>query len=217
MNRLLRRLPRALRARGGALPPGAARAATSEIVPAAGLKIDVGVNQGQLVRLARPVEQRVHRRPDHRRRAGQVAEARLCHRQGGRHDDALCRLRAGRGAAQCRGARALRCRPASQQAIRDLVPHSAIAVNAVDDSIVLTGTVYSAADGDDIRRIAARFVKDPKQLINKMKVDAPSQINLRVRVAEVVAHRRQAVRLQLAERIQQRHMSSSASRPACRR
>src|SRR6185437_599941 len=51
--------------------------------------------------------------------------------------------------------------------------------------IVLTGQVYSAADGDDIKQIALRFVHDPKQLIDKMKVDAPTQINLRVRVAEM--------------------------------
>jgi pilus assembly protein CpaC len=72
-----------------------------------------------------------------------------------------------------------------EQAIHDLLPQSAIAVSAVADSLVLTGTVYSASDGDDIKRIAARFVHNPAQLINRLKVDAPNQINLRVRVAEV--------------------------------
>jgi pilus assembly protein CpaC len=72
-----------------------------------------------------------------------------------------------------------------EQAIRELAPHSAVTVNTAADSLVLSGTVYSATDGDDISRIAARFVSDPKQLINKMKVDAPNQVNLRVRVAEV--------------------------------
>jgi pilus assembly protein CpaC len=71
-----------------------------------------------------------------------------------------------------------------QEAIHQMVPHSAISVNALDGSLVLEGTVYSAADGDDVRRVAERFV-DPKQLVNKMKVDTPNQINLRVRVAEV--------------------------------
>lgn len=72
-----------------------------------------------------------------------------------------------------------------QQAIHQLVPRSAISVNSVDDSLVLEGTVYSAAEGDDIRRVAARFLSDPKQLVNNMKLEAPNQINLRVRVAEV--------------------------------
>jgi pilus assembly protein CpaC len=71
-----------------------------------------------------------------------------------------------------------------QEAIHQMVPHSAISVNALDGSLVLEGTVYSAADGDDVRRVAERFV-DPKQLVNKMKVDTPNQVNLRVRVAEV--------------------------------
>src|SRR5690349_9195891 len=70
-----------------------------------------------------------------------------------------------------------------QEAIHQMVPHSAISVNALDGSLVIEGTVYSAADGDDVRRVAERFV-DPKQLVNKMKVDTPNQINLRVRVAE---------------------------------
>ena len=72
-----------------------------------------------------------------------------------------------------------------QQTIRELVPHNAVTVTAVDDSLVLGGTVYSAAAGDNVRRIALSFVPDQKQLINDLKVDAPNQVNLRVRVAEV--------------------------------
>src|SRR5579883_52192 len=72
-----------------------------------------------------------------------------------------------------------------QEAIHKLVPRSAISVSSVDDSLVLEGTVYSAADGDDVKRVAERFLSDPKQLVNKMRVDAPNQVNLRVRVAEV--------------------------------
>ena len=72
-----------------------------------------------------------------------------------------------------------------QEAIHQMVPHSAISVKSLDGSLVIEGTVYSAADGDDVRRVAERFVGDPKQLVNKMRVDTPNQINLRVRVAEV--------------------------------
>ena len=72
-----------------------------------------------------------------------------------------------------------------QQAIHELVPRSAVSVSTVDDSLVLAGTAFSAADAEDVRRLAARFVPDAKQLINKMQVDAPSEVNIRVRVAEV--------------------------------
>jgi pilus assembly protein CpaC len=71
-----------------------------------------------------------------------------------------------------------------QQAIHELTPRSAVNVTSVGDSIVLTGTVYSASEGDDIKHIATRFVAE-KQLLNKLKIDAPNQVNLRVRVAEV--------------------------------
>jgi pilus assembly protein CpaC len=72
-----------------------------------------------------------------------------------------------------------------QEAIHKMVPHSAVSVASIDDSLVLEGTVYSAAEGDDIRRVVERFLPDPKQLVNRMQVDAPNQVQLRVRVAEV--------------------------------
>ncbi len=72
-----------------------------------------------------------------------------------------------------------------EEAIHKMAPRSAVSVESVDDSLVLEGTVYSAAEGDDIRRVAEKFIPDPKQLVNRMKVDAPNQINLRVRVAEI--------------------------------
>ena len=71
------------------------------------------------------------------------------------------------------------------ETIHKLVPRSAVSVSTINDALVLNGTVYSASDADDIRRVAARFVPDPTQLMNKIKVDAPNQIQLRVRVAEV--------------------------------
>ena len=72
-----------------------------------------------------------------------------------------------------------------QRALDQLVPGSKIQVKGVQDSIVLEGKVNSAADGDDIRKIAARYVPDAKQLVNKMQLTAPNQVNLHVRVAEV--------------------------------
>ncbi len=72
-----------------------------------------------------------------------------------------------------------------EEAIHELDPRSAVSVSTVDDQLVLEGTVFSAAEGEDIRRLATRFVADPKQLLNKMRVDAPNQVNIRVRVAEI--------------------------------
>jgi pilus assembly protein CpaC len=71
------------------------------------------------------------------------------------------------------------------ETIHKVAPHSAVSVTTVDDALVLRGTVYSAAEAEDIRRVAARFVPDAALLMNKLKVDQPNQIQLRVRVCEV--------------------------------
>jgi pilus assembly protein CpaC len=72
-----------------------------------------------------------------------------------------------------------------QRAMQQLLPGTSATVRSVNDSIVLEGSVKSAAEGDDLRKIAARYVTDDKQIVNKLKIDAPNQVNLRVRVAEV--------------------------------
>jgi pilus assembly protein CpaC len=72
-----------------------------------------------------------------------------------------------------------------QDAIHELAPRSAVSVSTIGDALVIDGTVHDAAEGDDVRRVAGRYLQDPKQLINRMRVDAPNQINLRVRIAEI--------------------------------
>lgn len=69
--------------------------------------------------------------------------------------------------------------------IRQLHPESDITVSSVGDSVVLDGIVDSASTAENIRRVAARAVGDPKKVMMRVGVDAPTQINLRVRIAEV--------------------------------
>ncbi|HEX3970248.1 MAG TPA: type II and III secretion system protein family protein, partial [Stellaceae bacterium] len=69
--------------------------------------------------------------------------------------------------------------------IRQIDPSGRVQVRAVDDSIVLEGNIKDAGQGDDIRKIAARYVANPTQLVDKLKIDAPNQIDLHVRVAEI--------------------------------
>ncbi|HKT16647.1 MAG TPA: type II and III secretion system protein family protein [Stellaceae bacterium] len=72
-----------------------------------------------------------------------------------------------------------------QAALDQLIPNNAVQVKNVDGELVLTGRVKSPAEAEDARRLARPFVEDDKQLINHIAVDAPNQVNLRVRVAEV--------------------------------
>ncbi len=72
-----------------------------------------------------------------------------------------------------------------KRTLRHLFPNSEIDIRSVDSAMVLIGSVATASDAEDVRRIAARIVKGSKNLINKLKVTEPNQVHLRVRVAEV--------------------------------
>lgn len=167
-----------------AVAPLQAASAANGVVPAANSRIEVAVNQGQLVRLAKPVNSVFIADPavaDVQVKSptlvyviGKTAGSTTLYAVSEQDEVVLnTQVNVSFDASHV------------EQTIRDLVPRSTVSVSAIADTLVLSGKVYSAADGDDIRNIAARFVKDPKQLVNKMQVDAPNQINLRVRVAEV--------------------------------
>ncbi len=70
-------------------------------------------------------------------------------------------------------------------AIRDLNPGADITVNNVDGAIVLDGIVGSAAMAENVRRLAERSAGEEGTIINRLGITEPSQVNLRVRVAEI--------------------------------
>ena len=72
-----------------------------------------------------------------------------------------------------------------QSTLRHLFPNSKIDIRSVDGAMVLNGSVATASDAEDVRRIAAKTLKDPDNLINKLSVSEPNQVHLRVRIAEV--------------------------------
>jgi pilus assembly protein CpaC len=83
-----------------------------------------------------------------------------------------------------------------ERTLRELAPDSDIDVSSVNDSLVLSGEVSSAQTGEEILRIARRFVnaegnEADSWIINQMTLNAPNQVNLRVRVAEVSQEARQ--------------------------
>lgn len=72
-----------------------------------------------------------------------------------------------------------------RQALRAVAPEAEIDVISLDNSLILTGNVQSAVEAENMRAVAQRFVPQGSTLINQMRVLAPNQINLRVRIAEV--------------------------------
>ena len=72
-----------------------------------------------------------------------------------------------------------------QQVIREVAPDSRIEVRSVDGGIILDGAVRDAVKAQELREIAGRYLGENETLINRLTVAAPTQVNLRVRVAEV--------------------------------
>jgi pilus assembly protein CpaC len=72
-----------------------------------------------------------------------------------------------------------------RESLAELLPGNAIAVRSIDGGIVLDGAVETAAQAENARRLAMRFVGENEEVINRLKVTAPNQVNLRVRIAEV--------------------------------
>jgi pilus assembly protein CpaC len=70
-------------------------------------------------------------------------------------------------------------------AVRQLYPNAEISVSSVEDSVVIDGVVENASMSENVRRLATRFIGEDADLINRIGVEAPVQVNLRVRVAEV--------------------------------
>ncbi len=65
------------------------------------------------------------------------------------------------------------------------LPNASIHVQAMNDNVVLTGSVSSAAEAAHAGDLAARFAGDPKKVVNMLKVAGGQQVMLKVRIAEM--------------------------------
>lgn len=72
-----------------------------------------------------------------------------------------------------------------ERAIDQLMPGNSIELSSVDGSIVLDGSVASPTEAQEVRELAARFLGSEETLLNRVRVSAPTQVHLRVQVAEV--------------------------------
>ena len=72
-----------------------------------------------------------------------------------------------------------------RRAVQQLLPTSRVTVTTVDGSIVVDGMVDSPIEAQELRELASRFLGEEETLLYRVKVSAPTQVHLRVRVAEV--------------------------------
>jgi pilus assembly protein CpaC len=72
-----------------------------------------------------------------------------------------------------------------RDALRRIMPTASIRVDAVNDSVVLSGVVASALDAQNVFETAAKLVGDPKKVVNGLIIKDKEQVLLKVSVAEV--------------------------------
>jgi pilus assembly protein CpaC len=72
-----------------------------------------------------------------------------------------------------------------RQAVLQLVPNSQITVGTIDNSIVMDGLVESPTQSQELRELGQRYLGEEETLLYRVGVSAPTQVHLRVRVAEV--------------------------------
>jgi pilus assembly protein CpaC len=71
-----------------------------------------------------------------------------------------------------------------REMVSSLVPAAQIQLQSIDTGLLITGTVATAAEAADVMRLAHN-VAGKGDVIDRLQITAPNQINLRVRIAEV--------------------------------
>jgi pilus assembly protein CpaC len=69
--------------------------------------------------------------------------------------------------------------------IQQEVPNADIKLSATQNGMILSGVVPNDDTAQKVRAAAQRYASDKDNVINQLQVAGPSQVNLRVRVAEV--------------------------------
>lgn len=71
------------------------------------------------------------------------------------------------------------------QTINRIIPGSKVRVDAMNDSVILSGQVMSAGDADKAVQIARASVTKPEQVLNMMSIAGKDQVMLKVRIVEM--------------------------------
>lgn len=74
---------------------------------------------------------------------------------------------------------------ALEDTLTRVVPNGSIRAEAVNDSIILTGSVSSPAEADRAAQVARAFVSAPEKVMNMITVQGSEQVTLKVRIVEV--------------------------------
>ena len=74
---------------------------------------------------------------------------------------------------------------ALQDTLSRVAPGARVNVEAVNESIILTGTVSSPGESDRVAQIARQFVASPDKVLNMLSVAGSDQVMVKARIVEV--------------------------------
>lgn len=72
-----------------------------------------------------------------------------------------------------------------QDLFRKLRPNAPVSVKSIGNRLVLSGTVDHIDIAEEFTRVAAAAVGNPEFVVNRIRVSQPTQVNIRVKIAEV--------------------------------
>ncbi|MFS2318488.1 type II and III secretion system protein family protein [Maricaulis sp. D1M11] len=72
-----------------------------------------------------------------------------------------------------------------QDSLQRFLPDSRVTAEAMNDHIVLSGSVPNAASADAALRIAQRWVEDPEHILSMLEIEGREQVMLKVRIVEM--------------------------------
>ena len=74
---------------------------------------------------------------------------------------------------------------ALSQTINRVIPGARVRVDAMNDSVILSGQVMSATDADRAVQVARASVAKPEQVLNMLSIAGKDQVMLKVRIVEM--------------------------------
>jgi pilus assembly protein CpaC len=72
-----------------------------------------------------------------------------------------------------------------EELIRRVAPDADVTVTSVSGGVILEGSVEEPQEAEDIENVTQKFLGQGEMVLNRLAVTAPTQVNLRVRIAEV--------------------------------
>ena len=165
-------------------PAGAGAQLSGSVVPPSGDKIMIEVDQGKLVRLDQAVASVFIVNPNVADVT--VRSSRLIYLFGRRTGKtSLYALDANNNIIVNAEVAVQHNVSSLEEALDTLLPSNDLQVSSIDGGIILSGNVATAREAEDARRLAARFIGEGEEVINRLAVTEPNQVNVRVRLAEV--------------------------------